>query len=392
MKRVFLISYQLDGVTAGPSVRFQRYAPIFIEKGYRLTFITKLHSPDLPKRETRKDYDVLRIQSNTKYLKHTLFIFKAIWYVCRMRHLPEALLTFSCNTFQLWLFPVLKLRGVKLIYISTMDFDLRYRNGNGFLDRIYNHLHFLLYRILYLNMHAIVTSSTKLSESFQPFQLPAGKVVVIHNGVDMKRFHPVSSNEKQQIRQKLQLPEVGRVILYAGLKTERKGLLDLYEAWKVYCKKFPSDHLVLVGDEKQEANPSDFNRRWEEIKQEINNNSTGIFLRDNTSDIEFYFQAADLFIFLSHKEGMPNVLLEAMACGLPVILTAFQGFSADYGVSGQHILVVERDTALIAMQIEAILNSQGLYQRLSSNALTKVKEIGDINKGVEAYIRLFGVD
>lgn len=389
MKQISLISYHLDGVTAGPSIRFQRYAPLFIEKGYRITFVTRMYDSTLPKRESRKDYDVLRIKSNTKYLKHTLFIFKAIWAVCMARNKPDALLTFTCNSFQLWIFPFLKIRNIKLIYISTMDFNTLYKSGENLFTLMYNRLHFSLYRLLYLNLHAIVTSSAKLAESFKPFNLPAGKVVYIHNGVNLERFYPVNQFEKQLIRRDLGIPEEGRIVLYVGLKTERKGLLDLYETWQLYHKKFPLDYLLLIGNEKREVNLPDFNQRWEAIKQRIQvDNSIRILLIDNVDNVEKYFQSADLFIFLSYKEGMPNVLLEAMASGLPIITTAFQGFSNDYGIPGEHIVLVERTPSIIATQIETVLNDAKFCQLLASNALNKIKEDGALTKSVGFYLKL----
>lgn len=389
MKQIFLISYHLDGVTAGPSVRFQRYAPLFMEQGYRLTFITRWHNAALPPKESKEHYDVRRIRSNSKYLKHTFFIFKALCSVCFMRQLPEALLTFSCNTFQLWIMPLIKIRGVKLIYISTMSYSMQYIKGVGFWIDIYNKIHFRLYQLLFSNLWAIVTSSDKLAEYFIPFRLSQGKVVVIHNGVNTQRFKPVEKEEKQQKQKLLGLPHDGRIILYVGLKTERKGLTDLIEAWNHYHKRYTLDHLLLVGNEKPESNTNEFNNWWESEKQKINSGSTGVIMRNNSPEIENYFQAADLFIFLSHKEGMPNVLLEAMACGLPVIITTFQGFSEVYGLPGKHMVVVERDPTIIAKSIEFILQNQDFYQSLHLNALDRINQYARVERSVESYVQLF---
>lgn len=388
MKKIFLISYHLDDVPAGPAIRFKRYAPMFLQKGYRLAFVAHWHDDNAPRVEHREYYDVYRIKSNYRYLKHTLFIFKAIILSCTVTDKPSAVFTLSINIFQLLTVPILKLTKTKLIYINTMKFSLAPNKKSSIFNSIIRKIYFISYKILFSNIASIVASSEKLIESFKEFKLPIDQTHVIHNGVDTDRFHPVSFDKKINLKQELVLPLEGKIILYIGLKTERKGLLDLYESWLLYHNKFPSDHLLLVGDEKAEANSVEYNKKWGQIKDTIKNTSSGIILRGNSAHVEKYFQIADAFIFLSHKEGMPNVLLEAMASGTPVITTEFDGFSDVYGSPGKTLLIVERNHKDISDQICLIINDNQLRNNLISNALNNITTNHTVNTSIKSYIDL----
>ena len=74
MKKVWLVSYNLEGVTAGPAVRFQRYAPFFEERGYRMSILTFKTDPKLSDTETKDHFDIIRVSSNLKKF-HTYFDF-----------------------------------------------------------------------------------------------------------------------------------------------------------------------------------------------------------------------------------------------------------------------------------------------------------------------------
>jgi glycosyltransferase involved in cell wall biosynthesis len=142
--------------------------------------------------------------------------------------------------------------------------------------------------------------------------------------------------------------------LFVGLKVERKGILDLMESWKLFYKNMPDHYLLMVGDEKSSASDPDYNKHWEGIKKEIENPELRIINRPNHPAIEEYFYSSDIFIFLSKKEGMPNVVLEAMSAGLPMIITEFEGFSDDYGEDGKGILIGKsrcKSNSRIAKQI-----------------------------------------
>jgi glycosyltransferase involved in cell wall biosynthesis len=389
MKKIWLITYNLDGVTAGPSVRFQRYASFFTKKGYRLVFVTFKSNPDLPNTESREFYDVIRVSSKSRVFHHTLFIAKCLLKALFSKEKPFSILTFSLTTFHLWFLPLLKIANLKLIFVNTMSLHTTYLKGNSAPINFYNAIHRSLYSLLFKNLHAIVNSSNALTDSFRRLNIPDSKLKVIYNGVNNQRFKPVSDTEKQAFRERLDLPKIGKLVLFVGLKVDRKGILDLMESWRLIYKDHPDYYLVLVGDEKTSAGDPDYNSQWDLIKKEIENPDLRIINRPNHPQIEEYFFSSDIFIFLSKKEGMPNVVLEAMAAGLPMIITEFEGFSNDYGENGENYILVERNPKVISEAVVKLNTDKDFYNSIRNKSLQHVQDNFLVEASIDKYIQLF---
>jgi glycosyltransferase involved in cell wall biosynthesis len=242
--------------------------------------------------------------------------------------------------------------------------------------------------VLFRNINGIVNSSQALSQGFADHGVAPSKLKVIYNGVNSKRFKPVDAATKLQFRQKLDLPENAQIILFVGLKVERKGIIDLMDTWRLYAPQHPNQYLVMVGEEKNSASDQDYNSQWEGIKTEISNPALRVINRPNHPQIEEYFFASDIFIFLSKKEGMPNVVLEAMATGLPMLVTEFEGFSEDYGRDGEEYLMVNRDAKHIAETLDKITSDKALYDKIRKNSLQKVENDFLVEKSIDRYIDL----
>jgi glycosyltransferase involved in cell wall biosynthesis len=157
---------------------------------------------------------------------------------------------------------------------------------------------------------ALVAVSQDLKKRMVKLGCPSEKITVIENGVDTERFKPLP---KPESRYKLGLPEARPIVLSVGHLKEVKGFDLLIDATNSLRQSSMNPLLVIVGE-------GTCRNRLERQIAKLN-------LKDNVwlvgsrphAELPFWYSAADLFCSASSSEGWPNVLFEAMACGLPVV-------------------------------------------------------------------------
>lgn len=159
------------------------------------------------------------------------------------------------------------------------------------------------------------------------FQVPEEKFAVIYNAIDSTRFMPATAEQRQQSRAQLNLADNAKVFIYVGSGFERKGLKASISALAA-----TDAHLLVVGQDKQQS-------RYENLARSLGCENRIHFLGVQNNVIPFY-HAADSLILPTLYDPFPNVILEAMACGLPVI-TSFTCGGAEFIVDGKQGFVCD---------------------------------------------------
>jgi glycosyltransferase involved in cell wall biosynthesis len=150
-----------------------------------------------------------------------------------------------------------------------------------------------------------------VAEELRPFLRRPEASVYLPNGVDTRRFCPSTAEEQRRQRDQLGI-RFQHVMLHVGRHVPLKGGDVLIRAFAQTRGSLPADTgLVFLGDgEQAEA--------WKHLVDELGIGRAVLFAPTH-AEPERYFQAADAFVLPSLQEGMPNALLEAMACGLPCV-------------------------------------------------------------------------
>jgi len=180
---------------------------------------------------------------------------------------------------------------------------------------------------IWRNAKAVVANSDGL-RNLALASSPAQKIAVIPNGIDTRLFTPVLSKKKSA---KLQLISTGRLI-------ERKGYAYLIEA----IAGDKSVSLKLVGD-------GNLAGQLSALSSSKKANATFLGKKDQAAVIK-ELQRADVFVLPSMNEGMSNSVLEAMACGLPIITTDVGG-SAEL-ISDNGFIVEKTSSSSIRSALE----------------------------------------
>src|SRR5690606_20193071 len=98
---------------------------------------------------------------------------------------------------------------------------------------------------------------------------------------------------------------------------------------------------------------------------------------------------ADVFVFPSRREGMPNTVLEALGCGVPSVLTPFIGLPEEFGRPGTEYLLSERTAEGLATAVTRILESPALRDELSAAGRRWVEESLGVETSLDRYAALY---
>jgi len=248
----------------------------------------------------------------------------------------------------------------------------------------------------YLPFNLVITNNQVMANKMTHLGISSKRIVNIPNGVDLSRFHPVSSpGEKAAIRQKLGLGVGEEIILFVGYIAPRKGVDLLVKAWSEIARMRPKAHLVLVGPYPQKTqeelvgrNATSFFAKIERTIQESPAPERVSFIGE-VDDVESYMRAADVFVFPTRQEGSPNALMEAMATGLPCVITPFNGFSNELGESGREFLLALFNPESIAENVNHILSNQVQGQNLGQAARRFTESYCDVERSLDRYADIY---
>ena len=238
---------------------------------------------------------------------------------------------------------------------------------------------------LYALANAFISPSTAMSSSYHKMNLPAHKLFQIPYATDPDTFQPLGPEQKQVIRQKLGLPQQGKLVACVGGIIKRKGVDFLIDAWADVCKQYQGAHLLLIGPFLE----ADF---LAEMKQRIQQNRihNKVSFVGQVDNVHEYMGAADIFAFCAHREGLPNALIEAVSCGLPCVVLRMEGITDDiftHGVDG--IVVENRDVHEYAKALLEVLRDDALAHQLGIHARQTVLEKFSLDAVCDRYIELY---
>lgn len=172
------------------------------------------------------------------------------------------------------------------------------------------------------SLDACVAISRDLEQEFQAAGVREERIHYLPNGVDTDRFRPAGPGEREALRRELGLPVDRPLVLTAGVFDRRKNIGWLMEEWARNGGFGTGGLLLAVGPQAREDGDGSFIaslRGLAERHGEI------IRMMGQVNDIERYYRAADVFVLPSQSEGMPNVVLEAMASGVPTVASRVSG-------------------------------------------------------------------
>lgn len=210
--------------------------------------------------------------------------------------------------------------------------------------------------------HVVAVSESTKKDIETTYLVPSEKISVVPNGVDLTVFTPQKRNEIERVREKYKLPP--NYFLFVGTVEPRKNIAGMIEA---YAKSYDShkNALVLAGG-----------KGWNDVAIQnalSSQKDLPIYLPGfvDDEDLPGLYSGASLFIFPSMYEGFGIPVLEAMACGCPVVCGNNSSFPELVGDAA--ITVDVTDTGAIASAISKVLENKATKDTMRSRGIERAR-------------------
>lgn len=243
----------------------------------------------------------------------------------------------------------------------------------------------LAYRCLdYPSKIIFVANATK--KNWEKFESDH-RMTVIHNGLDLDRFHSMLAKiSREEARKRLGVN--GKVVfLVMGTVSERKGQIDAIDAFKqLPCNIKAAVKILIVGDRPRDPYSAMLHDALSEVNLE---HRAAISIIPETKEIGIFYAASDVALCTSRIESYPRVILEAMACGIPVISTPVFGIIEQVIENVNGIFYEPGNIAQLKDAIISLTESQSLREKMSLKSLEVFKGLTTYPQMIEKYKNLF---
>lgn len=375
--KILAISHEYPPVGGGGANACMFLTKGFVENGHDVTLVT-VQFPGLMKEEIIDGVKIIRVPSKRAHKEHCSFaemlsyLKKAYPVACKLQ--KEEKFDVCLVFFGIPAGPI----GYMLKKKYKLPYIIRFGGGDipGFQDRFTK-----VYKILapaiktiWKNADRRIANSIGLKELAYDF-CDKYEFDVVANGVDVNRYIPVETSDVEMTHD-----HSAKIlkILFVSRLIERKGLQYVIPQLKDVDYDFK---LTIVGG-------GPYRETLEQIVSDNNLSDKVVFVGQKEKDeIVSYYQNADVFILPSSKEGMPNVVLEAMSCGLPIIMTPCQG--SDELVDETNGFVVDSD--LFGEKLNVLAKENDLLTQMGKASRKKAIDQFSWDRTVRSYLEYLSI-
>lgn len=392
---VTLVYRHFHPILAGAAERFRRYSVRLAKEGLSFQTYTLRESEEHPEAETlHPSLHVRRISTHGGAWQRDAVLFQQAFETLSGRPADGQVLQTSLahGLARPWLKRV-RSHGVGCLYVGTMvgDDDAPAPVWRRILQR-------WRMRQDYAPFHSLVASTGVMAQWFEQRGIRKDRIEIIPNGVDTTRFRPAAdASEKVALRAELGIPFETKLVLFVGSIVPRKGVDLLLRSWPGALAHHPDARLALVGGferptfmtQERIAVLTQYQTSVRGLAESADMRGSVQFVPE-TPAVEKWLRAADVFVFPSEQEGMGNVVLEAMACGLPSVITRFKGLpEGEFGEPGCEFHLVPRTEENLTSGLCTALGDAKQGEIMGKHARTWILDRMDLRLTLARYSQLY---
>lgn len=412
--RICIVITTFFPLVGGAETQTFAQAQRLLARGYEPTIVTFRHKKEWLPRETIGEVPVIRVAGRLlgnrerhprvyQRLAYLLAMFVMSWTIWRRRKDFDVLQVCQLNLLVLPLAFLCRLIGkpMTVVVISAgagkaiksseparliagplaADAAWLQVDGNTWIDGDVDGLarsgKFVLHYVCsQLNrISAVVTVlSSRMKRQFADHGVSLSDIQCIPNGVDLQRFYPLSPAEMEH-------EERARTVICVSKLRYEKGLDVLLQAWHLVHMQRPDARLILVGS-------GPIQKQLERMADELGIRESVEFA-GLQKDVAAQLHRGTLGVLPSRWEGMPNALLEAMACGLACVATRVSGSEDVIQHENNGLLVETEDYAGMAEALLALLNNPQVARQYGRAARQTIVQGYSLEHVTDRYIEIY---
>ena len=243
-------------------------------------------------------------------------------------------------------------------------------------------------RIMVRRFDRYIATTGAIAAEMRARGLDERRITLIPNGVDTERFVPLNPQDRAVIRRELGFPDAPLVSCVAIIN-ERKNIDGALRMWRGAVERGIPGHLALIGPIPEPGGPYHTTLLDYVAAHRLEGRVTFLGKRD---PIVPFLQASEVFLFPSKQEGMPNSVLEAMACGLPCLVSASAGTEEIVSEGEDGYLCPADDESAFVDRLTRLLSTPALRaamgDRARENAVSRYSLRGVADRYRELYAEL----
>lgn len=234
--------------------------------------------------------------------------------------------------------------------------------------------------------NAFSAISPEIASEWTSSAIPSNKVHLIPNSVDTHRFRPAEPVHKQLLREKLGLPIPAAIVIYTGRLVSYKGLPLLLKVWNAIRLKHENTLLILAG-----TGGLDIHNCEEELLAYVKSNQLDghVLFTGAVQNVPEYLQASDIFCFPTENDAFPSSIVEAMACGLPVLTTPVGAIKTIVTDGETGLLIQPGNEAQLFRALDVMLSDRELASRLGEAGRRSVQDLYSTDTVTKQYLAMF---
>ncbi|WP_089936945.1 glycosyltransferase [Candidatus Entotheonella palauensis] len=367
-------------VTGGMNVYVRELSRQLSRHGIAVDVYTRRQDPDLPEvLEFDQQARVVHLNAGppVPYPKHEVFGHMPEFVSHVQSFIAKEGLQYDCIHSHYWVsgWVALRLRQSLQVPVVHMSHTLGYPKNSAVQQAWEREPPTRLqveYEVLKHSDHLIAESQASKDHMVQDYGVDPARIEIIPCGVETSIFHP---HDRQQARRRLGLPG-GPLLLFIGRLQPLKGIDTLLKCAYDVRQRHDDLQVLIVGGGVDTDDPHERQERerLHALMRELGLTGHVRFIDAQPQEqLAYYYAAADLLMMPSHYESFGMVVLEAMACGTPVVASHVGGLASTVLPGQTGFLAPVGDEQAFARSVEQLIGAPELWQSMSEAAYLRAQ-------------------